>query len=55
MFFVIESDIEDVCQPGDVVMSNQLEQMIHECGFVMATAFVFISEAHEYADTLVKG
>lgn len=49
MFFVTESDIENVCQPGDVIMLNQLADMVKECGYVMVTAFTTLKEACDYA------
>lgn len=54
MLFVIESDIEGVCQPGDIIMLNQLQNMVDECEFVMVTAFSTIKEASDYS-LFIKG
>lgn len=55
MFFVTENDIENVCKPGDVIMLNQLEYIIKECGYVMVTAFTTLKEACDYSELFQNG
>lgn len=54
MWFVIKSDVEDVCKPGDIVTCFELENILKECSIVVVECVLYYDDACFVSEMIKK-